>query len=116
MFVNGTCLFPVAGVVEVEFWNSIVQFGRFVLNQFTKCCWTAVDPGVPGTLGTRIGANIEPVLISKSAPAAGRSRRVSSDKGVYAVTPSKAQSRNSNRCKGNSILCVVIGKCLESQE
>lgn len=103
IFVKGTCFFPVAGVVDVEFWNSIVQFGKFVRNQFTKCCCTAIDPGVPGTRGIRIGASIEPVFISKSAPAAGRFRRVSSDKGVYAVTPRKAQSSSSICSRGNSI-------------
>lgn len=93
IFAKGTCRSPVAGVVEVEFWNSMFQFGKFVLNQLMKCCWTAKEPGVPGTRGIRIGASIEPVLISKSGPAAGRFRSVESDKGVYAVTAQRQKKR-----------------------
>lgn len=97
IFTNGTCLDPVAGVVEVEFWNSMVHLGRFVLNQLTRCCCTAMEPGVPGTLGMRIGARIEPVLISKSAPAMGIFWRVSSERGVYALTRERMATRPKRR-------------------
>lgn len=44
-------------------------------------------PGVPGTRGISMGESKPALLwISKSDPAAGMLRSVSSDKGVYAVT------------------------------
>jgi len=103
IFVNGTCLLPVAGVIDVEFWKSMVHLGRLVSNHWTKCCCTAVFPGVPGTRGIKIGASIDPVLMSKSAPAAGRLFNVSSDNGVYAVMPRSALTKSSIR-RSHSIL------------
>ena len=78
------------------------------MNQSTKCRWTAAEPGVPGTLGTKIGDNIEPVLMSKSAPADGRLLSVSSDKGVYAATANArtAQTKTRSVCrKPDTIVC-----------
>jgi hypothetical protein len=53
-----------------------------------------------------MGASIDPVLMSKSGPAAGRFRSVSSDKGVYALTPRRMQTRSSAR-RNQSIMNVV---------
>lgn len=99
IFTNGTWVEPVAGVVEVEFWNEMVHRGRCVVNQSTKCSWTLVEPGVPGTRGMRMGLRMEPLFMSKSEPAAGRLRRVSSERGVYAATRERsAQSRRWRIC------------------
>lgn len=77
------------------------------MDQSTKCCWTAAEPGVPGTRGIRIGERIEPVLMSKSTPADGKLRSVSSDTGVYAVTTRVriAQTKRRRVCRRrNAIL------------
>jgi hypothetical protein len=50
----------VAGVLDVEFCHSMVQFGSWVLKKLTKCFCTFAEPGVPGTRGIRIGASREP--------------------------------------------------------
>lgn len=72
------------GVVEVEFWNSRRQEGRFVLKKATKCWRTAVLPSVPGTRTRRIGERRDPVLMSKSEPGEGRNWREESESAVYA--------------------------------
>jgi hypothetical protein len=105
---------PVAGVSDVEFWNSIVQLGRFVRNQFTKWSRTATIPGVPGTRGTRIGARIGPFLMSKSAPADGRLLSVLSDRGVYAAQKQKESSRIKARSRGDAIMNVEAGMPVRS--
>jgi hypothetical protein len=53
-----------------------------------------------------MGASIDPVLISKSGPAAGRFCSVSSDKGVYAVTPRRMQTRSRAR-NSRSIVYIL---------
>lgn len=70
---------PVAGVVAVELCHSISQSGSCSWKKRTKCCCTAREPGVPGTRGIRMGASSWPLWMSKSAPAAGMRRRLSSD-------------------------------------
>ena len=77
------------------------------MNHSTKCRWTAVEPGVPGTRGIKIGARIEPVLMSKSVPAEGRLLRVSSDKGVYAVAVRKAHIQRHRICTKRGTMAGV---------
>ena len=72
-----------------------------------------MEPGVPGTLGIKIGASIDPVWISKSAPALGMFLSVSSDKGVYAEIrlPKRLSSANAaRRIRGIVLLVIVILK------
>jgi hypothetical protein len=61
---------------------------------------------VPGTRGTRIGERMEPVLMSKSAPAEGRLESVASERGVYAVATSVRVAHRSDRRRRDAIFVV----------
>lgn len=65
-------VFGDVGVVELEFWKSSRQDGRFWLKKSTKCWRTAVLPSVPGTRTRKIGERRAPVWMSKSEPGDGR--------------------------------------------
>ena len=73
-----------------------------------------MEPGVPGTLGIKIGASIDPVWISKSAPALGMFLSVSSDKGVYAEVrlPKRLSSANAAR----RIRGIVLSRYCDIEE
>lgn len=64
---KGTSLSPWVGVFEVEFWNESVHSGNSLRKYCTKWSRTFREFAVPGTRGINIGANIGPVLMSKSS-------------------------------------------------
>lgn len=63
-----------------------------VLKKSTKWLRTAVDPGLPGTRGRRIGARSLPVFVLKSSPGAGIAFSVSSDRLEYALATQTSNS------------------------
>ena len=86
MLTKGISASPVTGVLEVEFWNERRHSGSLVWKKSTKWLRTAVEPGLPGTRGRRIGARSLPVWMLKSSPGPGMACRVSSERVEYALT------------------------------
>ena len=93
MFEIGTAA-PLAEVVVVELYHSIVHLGSSVLKKLTKWCWTAACPSVPGTRGIKMGDKRLPWRGSKFRSSEDMLRKKPSESGLYAfVMQAKRQCR-----------------------